>query len=199
MQRILGKRDGAIFLAVLNLSAPAIASEENDLAQYAELQGATVRLIDSATREQMEKLAQSGLITVEPGSMEQIWPDEELKEGDERRIRTIRARTLIEPAERKIRAARLLAGGGLLEEARPPAVETMVLATRALAALDGEVEPDDADAAYAFLVLRQIAADKLDSTRLAMEVLGGTELDDESLVAVGAFFDGITSMIEAAS
>ena len=75
----------------------------------------------------------------------------------------------------------------------------MVLATRALAAFDGEDEPDDADAAYAFLVLRQIAADKLDSTRLAMEVLGGTELDDESLIAVGAFLDGITRMIEAAS
>ena len=199
LQRILGKREGAIFLAVLDLPAPKIATEENDLAQFAELEGATVRLIDPATREQMEKLAQSGLITVEPGSMEQIWPDEELKEGDERRIRSMRARTLIEPAERKIRAARLLAGGGLLEEARPSAVETMVLATRALAAFDGEDEPDDADAAYAFLVLRQIAADKLDSTRLAMEVLGGTELDDESLVAVGAFFDGITRMIEAAS
>ena len=112
-----------------------------------------------------------------------------------RRVRWSRARTLIEPAGRKLKAARLLAGEGLLDEARPSAVDSMMFATRALTVLDDAAEPDDADEAYAFLVLRQIEADALDPSRLAMEMLGGAELDDESLIAVGTFVDKVTGMV----
>ncbi len=113
--------------------------------------------------------------------LEQIWPDDETREVDRRQILQGKARTLIEPAERKLKAARLLAGGGLLEEARPSAVEAMMCATRTLAVLDDAAEPEDADG--------------LDSSRLAMEMLGGAELDDESLVAVSTFVDNVTGMV----
>ena len=194
LQGIFGLKDGTNFLAVLDLAADDITALEKERDQWKELSEASIRMIDSSTREQMENLAKTGLIAVDPEYMEQAWPDDETRELNDRRIRWSRAQALIEPAERKLKAARLLAGGGLLDEARPSAVESMMLATRALTVLDDAAEPDDADEAYAFLVLRQIEADALDPSRHAMEVLGGAELDDESLVAVGAFVDKITSM-----
>ncbi len=196
LRKILGRKEGSAFLVVIDLPGPEIATQEAELARCEDLDAATVRMIDPATHEQMDKLARSGLITVEPGSAEQIWPDETTREDDERRIRSRRALELVSSAERKLKAARLLAGGELFEEAHPPAVETMLLATRAIAALDGDREPEDEDAAYAFLVLRQTVAEEFDSSRRAMEVLGGTALDDDSLVAVGAFLEAATGRLD---
>ncbi len=195
VQGIFGRKDGSSFLAVLDLATDDITALEQECSQWKELGGADIRMIDPATREQMENLAKTGLIAVDPEYMEQAWPDDETRELNQRRVRWSQARNLIEPAGRKLKAARLLAGGGLLDEARPPAVDSMMLATRALAVLDNAAEPADADEAYAFLVLRQIEADTLDPSRLAMEMLGGAELDDESLIAVGTFTDKVTSMI----
>ena len=158
LQGIFGRKDGSTFLAVLNLPADDIAALEEERGQWKELDGAAIRVIDPATREQMENLAKTGLIAVDPEYMEQAWPDDETRELNQRRVRWSRARTLIEPAGRKLKAARLLAGGGLLDEARPSAVDSMMFATRALTVLDDAAEPDDADEAYAFLVLRQIQA-----------------------------------------
>ena len=195
LQGIFGRKDGSKFLAVLDLSADDIAALEKARDQWKELEGAAIRVIDPATREQMESLAKTGLIAVDPEYMERVWPDDQTRELNQRRVRWSRARTLIEPAGRKLKAARLLAGGGLLDEARPSAVDSMMFATRALTILDDADEPGDADEAYAFLVLRQIEADALDRSRLAMEMLGGAELDDESLIAVGTFVDKVTSMV----
>ena len=194
LQGIFGRKDGSNFLVVLDLAAEDITVLESERDQWKDLNGASIRMIDPSTRDQMENLAKTGLIAVDPEYMEQAWPDDETRERDHRRIRWSRARALIEPAERKLKAARLLAGGGLLEEARPPAVESMLLATQALTVLDDDTEPEGADEAYAFLVLRQMEADALDPSRLAMEVLGGAGLNDESLVAVGTFVDKVTSM-----
>ncbi len=195
LQGIFGRRDGPGFLAVLDLPADDITALEKERETWKELDGATLRAIDPATRQQMENLARTGLIAVDPEYMEKLWPDDETRELNHRRLRWSRARDLIEPAGRKLKAARLLAGGDLLDEAHPSAVESMMLATRALTILDDAAEPDDTDEAYAFLVLRQIEADGLDLSRRAMETLGGAELDDESLIAVGMFVDRITAMI----
>jgi len=152
LQRILVReRDGedeAAMLVVLAVPPARAAEEESRLAQDA---GMPVSVIDAATHESMLRLARNGIIAMPVEGMREIHP----APGEEREraaAYAARARILVDRAHHKLKAASLLEGGGFAEEAQAPALEAARLAVGALAAARGEPEPDDAEAAAAFLL-----------------------------------------------
>ena len=153
LQRILVREregegeDGEAMLVVLAVSPARAAEEESRLAQVA---GMPVSVIDAATHESMLRLARNGIISMPVEGMREIHPA--LGEEQERAAYAARARTLVDQALHKLKAAALLEGGGFAEEAQAPALEAARLAVGALAATRGEPEPDDAEAAAAFLL-----------------------------------------------
>ena len=152
LQRILVREsegeDGEAMLVVLAVPPARVAEEESRLAQDA---GMPVSVIDAETHESMLRLARNGIISMPVAGMREIHP----APGEEREraaAYAARARTRVDQALHKLKAASLLEGGGFAEEAQAPALEAARLAVSALAAARGEPEPDDAEAAAAYLL-----------------------------------------------
>ena len=150
LQRILAHEDeaGEALLVVLAVPPACAAEEERRLAQAA---GMRVNVIDAATHEAMLRLAENGLITLPTAQMREVHPAPG-EEQERAAAYAARARTLVDQAVHKLKAAALLEGGGFAEEAQAPAMEAARLAVGALAAARGESEPEDAEAATAFLL-----------------------------------------------
>ena len=110
-----------------------------------------VNVVDTTTHETLLRLARNGLITMSAERMREIHPAPGAAE-ERAAAHAARARSLVEQATHKLRAAALLEGAGFAEEAQTPALEAARLAVGALAAFRGEPEPDDADAAAAFVL-----------------------------------------------
>ena len=148
LDRILVREGGGQALVVASLAPERVAEEERRLAEAFE---APVNVIDRATHEAMLRLAEAGFVSLPTEGMREIFPgpDRETPQTDHR---IVCANALVERAQRKLKAATLLEGGGFGEEARTPAVEAACLAAGALAALRGVEEPADAEGAAAFLV-----------------------------------------------
>ena len=140
--------DQKTMLVVLGVPPASAAEEESRLSQAA---GMRVTVIDAASYEAMQRLARNGLINMPGERMREIHPAPGA-EQERAAAQAARARALIDQAVHKLKAAALLEGGGFAEEAQAPALEGARVAVGALAAARGEAEPDDADAAAAFLL-----------------------------------------------
>ena len=100
-------------LVVVALAAERLAEEERRLA---EATGLDVKLIDPAAHEAMQRLAEAGLISMPAGDLREVYPVP-YAEGAEDASRLLHARSLVDRAEHKLKAAALLEGGGFSEEA----------------------------------------------------------------------------------
>ena len=196
LKRLLARegRDGGpdTVLVVLDLPPRSLAAEERRLAGDARLKAS---VIDPDTYESMLRLAESGLISIPAENMREIHhagPDGEAG-LDNRRF--LRAQALAEQAGRKLKAAQLLAGGGFEDEARVPAVEAVRLGACGLAALSGASEPEETEAAAAFLAEGEPGSgnSSLDAARL---LSGGA--DDDAVAVARVFVDDMAKWISGA-
>lgn len=103
-----------------------------------------VSVIDAATHESMLRLARNGVISMPVEGMREIQPAPG-QEQERAAAYAARARTLIDRALHKLKAASLLEGGGFAEEAQAPALEAARLAVGALAAARGDTRPGHGD------------------------------------------------------
>ena len=181
LRRILAREDTV--LVVVALPPSRRAAEERRLS---EATGLRVSVIDPDTHETMLRLAQSGLVSMPTENLREIYPGPGGADAPDGR--DLRMKTLAESAERKLKAAALLEGGGFVEEARAPIVEAARLATAALAALRGDAEPEDADAAAEYLTLK--APEELPPD--AMRILSGD--GPASVAAVRRFLESLSGM-----
>ena len=148
LHKVLMDRGESAVLVVMSLRPDRLAEEERRLEEST---GLDVKLVDRSTHEALLRLAEAGLISMPAGDLREVYPDS--GSGDaESAGRMLRAKTLVEGAEHKLKAAALLEGGGFAEEALAPAREAARLAAGSLAASRGVPEPEDAESAAAFLL-----------------------------------------------
>ena len=177
-------------LVVVALPAGRLAEEERRLS---EATGLNVKLIDPAAHEAMLRLAEAGLISMPEGDLREVYPAPGA-EGAEDASRLLRGRSLVDRAEHKLKAAALLEGGGFSEEARAPAAEAARLAAGALAALAGDPEPEDGEAAAAYLLAPEVGAGELPLD--AVRILSGEEIQAGVAAPVRALLDTVSRRIE---
>ena len=186
LHKVLVPEGGGAALVVIALPPERIEEEERRLAESA---GLDVKVIGRDAHETLLRLAEAGLISMPAGDLRPVYPAPDPEDAESAR-RVLRAKTLAERAERKLKAAALLEGGGFAEEARAPAREAARLAAGCLAASLGEPEPEDAETAAAFLLREKAGAGSLplDAIRLLSE-----EGSEESAVApVRALLDAVS-------
>ena len=192
LKRILvreGEGEGTA-LVVIALSAGQLAEEERRLAGAT---GLNVKLIDPAAHEAMLRLAEAGLISMPASDLREVYPAPG-PEGAEDDSRLLRGRSLVDRAEHKLKAAALLEGGGFSEEARAPATEAARLAAGCLAALEGDPEPQDVEAAAAYLLAPELGAGELPLD--AVRILSGEEVEAGAVAPVRALLDKVSRRIE---
>ena len=193
LQRMLVREDeaGQAMLVVLAVPPARAAEEERRLSQDS---GARVSVIDAATHETMLRLAESGLITLPTAEMREVHPAPG-EEQERAAACAARARTLVDQAAHKLKAAALLEGGGFAEEAQAPALEAARLAVGAVAAARGESEPEDAEAATAFL-LRDGAEELPDGvSHEALRILSGEPAADGLVTPVTELAERISRIV----
>ncbi len=192
LKRILGQADGSAILAVIDLAPERMGAEEERLADMTEL---AVTVIDTATYESMVRLARSGLIAAPAETMEVIYPEPGDGEVEDERAGLLRARSLAERAGHKLKAAQLLSGGGFPDEARVPALDAMRLAACTLAAVTSKPEPEDVEAAAAFLTGLQSGAEADGIALDAVRVLSGDAGDQDPVGIAATFLDHVSKQI----
>ena len=190
LRRILVREGEDAALVVVALPAGQLAEEERRLA---EATGLDVKLIDPAAHEAMLRLAEAGLISMPAGDLREVYPAPGA-EGAEDASRLLRGRALVDRAQHKLKAAVLLEGGGFAEEARAPATEAARLAAGCVAALGGEPEPEDAEAAAAYLLAPEIGAGELPLD--AVRILSGEEVEAGVVAPVRDLLDTVSRRIE---
>lgn len=124
-----------------------------------------------------------------------VFPDPK-KDAEGADRRTLRARALIERAQRKLKAAALLESGGFAEEARTPVVEAACLAVRAMAARRGVDEPADPEAAAATLVQSGFGEDLGGMPHGIVGLLAETG-GEADIAAADRLLDGVVDAINA--
>ena len=197
MQRILvgddagQAEDKTAILVVLDVPPASAAEEESRLAEDA---GMRASVIDAASYEAMQRLARNGLIDMPGERMREIHPAPGA-EQERAAAQATRARALIDQAEHKLKAAALLEGGGFAEEAQAPALEGARLAVGALAAGRGEPEPDDADAAAAFLLGNGPAEIPDGVPHEAIRILSGERAGDNIVTPVKELVERIVQIV----
>ena len=191
LRRVFARGGDEAVLVVLALPPERIAEEERRLAESTAL---NVKVIDPATHESMLRLAEAGLIALPAGELREIWPDSgaERSESDGR---SLRAKSLTDRAEHKLKAAVLLEGGGFAEEARAPAVEAARLAVAALAAMRAKPEPDDAESAAEFLLGEEPDGVPGGPPHDAIRALSGDEPEDGEVAGIEEFVSRISWMV----
>ena len=190
LQRILAHEGAEAALVVLRLPPARIAEEERRLSEST---GLRVKVIDPDAYESMRRLAEAGLISMPAEDLREVYPAPD-EEDAGHAGRMARARALAERAEHKLRAAVLLEGGGFAEEARAPAVEAARLAAGCLAAAGREPEPEDAEAAEAFLLEHDTGNGGLPLD--AIRVLSGEESAAGVAAPVRNLLDAVLQHIE---
>ena len=192
LSRIFGHENGTAVLAVIDLPADRIGDEERRLAELTEL---AVTVIDPATHESMLRLAQSGLIPPPTETLEEIFPAPGEPEDEDERAGQLRAQALADLADRKLKAAQLLAGGGFAEEARVPAIDAIRLAAGSLAAITSGAEPEDLEEAAAFLASLEPggAADGVELD--AVRVLSGDTHDRNPVETAASFLNRVLGRV----
>ena len=182
-------------LVVLAVPADQAAEEQRRLAETTGLQ---IEVIDQVTHQAMLRLAESGFVSFPGEGLRDVLPLAE-PEDDGREQRTRRAGELLEQAGRKFRAATLLEGGGFPEEAAVPAADAVCFAVRALAALRGDSEPEDTDAAAAFMVQPDSSASSAmganEPPHGFIGILAG-EVGAEGVAPVGRLIDWVAGEME---
>jgi hypothetical protein len=197
LQRILvgddaGDDEGRkTMLVVLDAPPASAAEEENRLAEDA---GMRATVIDAASYEAMQRLARNGLIDMPGERMREIHPAPGA-EQERAAAQAARARALMDQAVHKLKAAALLEGGGFAEEAQAPALEGARLAVGALAAGRGEPEPDDADAAAAFLLGNGPEEIPDGLPHEAIRILSGERADDGIVTPVRELVERISQIV----
>ena len=184
--------DQKTMLVVLDVPPARAAEEESRLSEAG---GMRVTVIDAASHEAMLRLARNGLITMPGERMREIHPAPGA-EQERAAAYAARARTLVDHAVHKLKAAALLEGGGFAEEAQAPALEGARLAVGALAAARGEPEPDDADAAAAFLLGDGPEGIPDGLPHGAIRMLSGEPAADGIVTAVRELVERIVQIIE---
>ncbi|MDE0447647.1 MAG: hypothetical protein OXH96_13320 [Spirochaetaceae bacterium] len=179
-------------LVVLGLPAASAAEEERRLA---ETTGMRVTAIDAASHEALLRLARNGLITMPGERMREIHPTPGA-EQERAAAQAARVRALVDQAVHKLKAAALLEGGGFAEEAQTPALEGARLAVGALAAARGKPEPDDADAAAAFLLGNAPAEIPDGLPHEAIRILSGEPADGGIATPVRTLVERIVQVVE---
>ena len=193
LQRILAREGTGAALVVLNLPPPRLAEEERRLGEST---GLSVKVIDPDAYESMRRLAEAGLISMPAEDLREVYPAAGA-EDDGSAGRMLRAKALAERAEHKLKAAVLLEGGGFAEEACAPAVEAARLAAGCLAVAEGAPEPEDAEAAAAFLLDRQAAAGGLPLD--AIPVLSGEVPEAGAAAPVRSLLDAVRARLDPAA
>ena len=197
LQRILMRDDGdgneaeQTMLVVLDVPPTRAAEEESRLTRES---GLCVNVIDATTYDSLLRLAATGLVTLPVAQMEEIHP----APGEEQQRASAyaaRARALVDQAIHKLKAAALLEGGGFAEEAQAPALEAARLAVGALAAAHGEPEPDDPEAAVAFLLRDGPEAIPNGLSHEAIRVLSGESAAGGMVTAVRELAEGISRIV----
>ena len=195
LQRILVREDeaeaGPAMLVVLAVPPARATEEEGRLAQAT---GMRVNVIDAATHEAMLRLAENGLITLPTAQMREVHPAPGA-EQERAAACAARARTLVDQAAHKLKAAALLEGGGFAEEAQAPAVEAARLAVGALAAARGEPEPEDVEAATAFLLRDGPEGIPGGLPHEALRILSGEPAADGLVTAVRELAEHISGIV----
>ena len=179
-------------LVVLDVPPARAAEAESRLADAADVR---VTVIDAASHEAMQRLARNGLIDMPGDRMREIYPARGA-EQERAAAYAARARTLAGHAAHKLKAAALLEGGGFAEEAHVPALAGARLAVGALAAARGEPEPDDADAAAAFLLDNRADGIPNDLPHEAIRILLGESATDGIVTPVRALVERISGIVE---
>jgi hypothetical protein len=135
--------DGAVrLLAVLDIDASALA-EELKRQEPSSADGPTVDIIDRTTWLAMRRLAASGIIKMGDAEPRVLHRSPELEATpDPAADPTLRTAELRGKAERSLRMARVLAGGGFPEEARPLAAQAIRIGAAARLAAFGELPPE---------------------------------------------------------
>ena len=136
-------------LIIIDIAPDEVAKIESELAQLTDL---SLNVIDVATYQSMHRLAQTGMIKLPTAEMRELFPrsDGTTTERDDTHIRT--AIKLIERAERKLKAALLLEGGGFLEEALASAKDVACGAVSALALFRKHDDPETYEGAVEYLL-----------------------------------------------
>ena len=192
LRRLFGHKDGSAALAVIDLPPERIGDEEERLARLSDL---PVTVIDTATHDTMLRLAESGLVTLPTDTTIAVYPTPGEPDGKDGNAGLLRARALAERADHKLRAARLLVGGGFDEEARAPAVDAICMAAGCLAAVAAWDEPGDAGEAAAFLAGRGPAGE-VDGVALdAVRILSGEAGEADPVVTAAAFLEHVSKQI----
>ena len=153
-----------------------------------------VNVIDAATHEAMLRLAENGLIALPTAQMREVHPAPG-EEQERAAAYAARARTLVDQAVHKLKAAALLEGGGFAEEAQAPAMEAARLAVGALAAARGESEPEDAEAATAFLLRDGPDGIPDGLPHEALRILSGEPAADGLVTPVREFAERISRIV----
>ena len=192
LSRIFGHENGTAVLAVIDLPADKISEEEKRLAELTEL---AVTVIDPATHESMLRLAQSGLIPPPTETLEEIFPAPGEPEDEDERAGLLRAQALADLADRKLKAAQLLAGGGFAEEARVPAIDAIRLAAGSLAAVTSGAEPEDLEEAAAFLASLEPGGEADGVALDAVRVLSGDTHDRDPVETASSFLNRVLGRI----
>ena len=141
------------------------------------------------------RLAKSGLIPSPTETMEEIFPVPGEPEDEDERAGLLRARSLVDLADHKLKAAQLLAGGGFAEEARVPAVDAIRLAAGSMAALTSRVEPEDVEEAAAFLASLEPGCDADGVALDAVRVLSGDTSERDPVETAAAFLEHVSKGI----
>jgi len=115
------------FMAVVDGSPEAIEEERRRL----ENGNVSVEVVDRRTWDTLCRLEASGLLRLADGGHREFYRSPHL-DDDGMAARRRKVHELVVDADRKLRMATLLAGGGFEVEARSPATEAMTLALRAL-------------------------------------------------------------------
>ena len=188
LRRILASKESGAVLVVADVAAERIADEERRLGESC---GAAVTVIRPDVYEAMLRLAAAGMVTMPTNGHDEVYPKGEAPPpADDRRIRT---GPLVDGAQRKLKAAALLRGGGFAEEAAGPAGEAAFLAARALAVARREPEPGDSEAAAAYLL--GLPPEAGISVEGAVGALSGEAEGDEAVNAAQALLDRTSEVI----
>jgi superfamily II DNA or RNA helicase len=138
-----------VLLVVLDADVATVDGERGRLAGAADADTPRIEVLDRATYETIGRLTDAGLLhAISEGQSDVVrssrLPDDAAEAV--RRQRMAQCAEWLGSAERKLRMAMLLAGGGFAEEAMPAFNECMELARNAQAAVRGEAIESEAPA-----------------------------------------------------
>ncbi len=164
-----GGKAGPLVL-VLDAAPEELDNERRRLKQ----EGLAVEVLDRESFATIRRLEAAGVLRFTGGEASELYRSPRLDDGA-RAVRLERARELAGEADRKLRMAALLAGGGFEAESQAPASEAATIALRALGVVHDQIKPenggDPSQDGEAAELLDRLSADNL----LPLELKRGVE------------------------